>query len=196
MPEKQTKSFWELLGSKQKYSSGLLLAALALGLLLFALSYVAQPPESHQATLPPETNFAETEISRTEKVLEERLEHILSQIKGAGTVDVSVFLATGTRYEYAINVSANKRVIDEKDQNGGVRLTTEENSADEYVLIRGNQAEEKPVVVQESRPQVQGVLVVADGARDARVKAQLLQAVQVALGLEPHRIQVMAREVR
>ncbi|HHY60512.1 MAG TPA: hypothetical protein GX504_07830 [Clostridia bacterium] len=196
MPENQTKSFWPWLGGKQKYSTGFLLAALCLGLMLFALSYATRPPESQQAPVSPETVFGETEISRTEKTLEERLEQILSQIAGAGTVDVSVFLATGTRYEYAISVSANKRVIDEKDQNGGVRLTTEENSSDEYVLIRGHQAEEKPVVIQESRPQVQGVLVVADGARDARVRAQLMQAVQVALGVEPHRIQVLAREVR
>ncbi|HHW07765.1 MAG TPA: hypothetical protein GXX34_09610 [Clostridia bacterium] len=196
MPENQTKSLWELLGGKQKYSTGLLLLALCLGLLLFALNYLVQPPKDPQVATPPEVHFPETEISRTEKMLEQRLEHILSQIAGAGAVDVSVFLATGTRYEYAINASVNKRVIDEKDQAGGVRLTTEDNSSDEYVLIRGYQAEEKPVVVQENSPRIQGVLVVADGARDARVKTQLLQAVQVALGLEPHRIQVLAREVR
>ncbi|HHX50100.1 MAG TPA: hypothetical protein GX711_01520, partial [Clostridia bacterium] len=47
----------------------------------------------------------ESEISRTEKEIERRLEAILSQIEGAGEVSVSVFLVSGTRYEYAVNVS-------------------------------------------------------------------------------------------
>ncbi|NLC77623.1 MAG: hypothetical protein GX750_08400 [Clostridia bacterium] len=109
---------------------------------------------------------------------------------------MTVFLATGTRYEYAVNVSANKRIIDEKDQAGGVRLTTEDNSSDQYVLIRGNQAQEEPVVIQENSPQIQGVLIVAEGARKPAVRAKLQQAVQVALGLEAHRIQVLPRKER
>lgn len=196
MSESPKKTLWELLGERQKYSTALLVAALCLGILLFGISNFAQEPKQDNLGISMEMDFPETEISRTEKVLEQRLEHILSQIAGAGKVEVSVFLATGTRYEYAINVSANKRVIDEKDQGGGVRLTTEDNLSDQYVLIRGNQAEEKPVIIQENSPEIQGVLVVADGAKDARIKAQLLQAVQVALGLEPHRIQILAREAR
>lgn len=196
MSENPKKTLKELFGERPKYSTGLLVATLCLGILLFGVSHWPQEPEQDNQIISRETHFPETEISRAEKMLEQRLEHILSQIAGAGTVDVSVFLATGTRYEYAINVSANKRVIDEKDQGGGVRLTTEDNLTDQYVLIRGNQTEEKPVIIQENSPEIQGVLVVADGARDARIKAQLLQAVQVALGLEPHRIQILAREAR
>lgn len=196
MSESPKKTLWDLLGEKQKYSPALLIAALCLGILLFGISHFAQEPQQNNVGISLEMNFPETEISRAEKMLEQRLEHILSQVAGAGKVDVSVFLATGTRYEYAINVSANKRIIDEKDQGGGVRLTTEDNLTDQYVLIRGNQTEEKPVIIQENSPEIQGVLVVADGAKNARIKAQLLQAVQVALGLEPHRIQILAREAR
>lgn len=191
--EKKKKSFWEAVGDKQKYSTGILIGTLIIGISLFATGRLGH--ESPETKLPAmEMVFPETDISQTEKAIESRLKSILSQIEGAGEVDVTVFLASGTRYEYAVNVSANKRVIDEKDQAGGVRLTTEDNSSDQYVLIRGNQSQEEPVVIQEKSPQIQGVLIVAEGARKPAVRAKLLQAVQVALGLDAHRIQVLPRK--
>jgi stage III sporulation protein AG len=193
--EDNKKGIWDRFGDKHKYTTGILIGTLIIGVSLFgAGQWGAKPKET--VVRPIETAIAETEIERTEQALERRLKAILSQVEGAGQVDVSVFLATGIRYEYAVNVSANKRVIDEKDQGGGVRLTTEDNSSDQYVLIRGNQTQEQPVVIQESSPQIQGVLIVADGAKNPVVKSKLLQATRVALGLESHRIQVLPREDR
>lgn len=191
--ENKKNKLGDLLGNKQKMTSLLLIGTLIIGISLFG-SYPFKNDSQKMTTNPVEIVSTETEINRAEKELENRLETILSQIEGAGQVEVSIFIATGTRYEYAINVSANKRVIDEQDQGGGIRMTTEDNSADQFVLIRGNQTgQEQPVVIQEASPQIQGILIVADGAKNIKVKMQLLQAVQTALGLDVHRIQVLPR---
>lgn len=193
--EDKKKGIWDWLGDKQKYALGILIGILLIGVSLFGSGQIGT--QSKEPVMrPAEAETIKTEIERTEQALERRLQAILSQIEGAGQVDVSVFLASGTRYEYAINVNTNKRVIDEKDQGGGVRLTTEDNSSDQYVLIRGNQTQEQPVVIQERSPSIQGVLIVADGAKNPEVRRKLLQAVQVALGLDSHRIQVLPREGR
>lgn len=192
--EDKKKNIWDRLGDKQKYATGILIGTLIIGISLLGAGQFGPEPKEQLVT--PVEITGKTEIERAEQALERRLQSILAQVEGAGQVDVSIFLATGTRYEYAVNVSANKRIIDEKDQGGGTRLTTEDNSSDQYVLIRGNQSQEQPVVIQESSPQIQGVLIVADGAKNPTVKSKLLQAVRVALGLEPHRIQVLPREGR
>jgi len=171
----------------------LLTGIFLIGVLLFMTSRLGVSPVNEGLVSVAEVSV-DTLIREEERELELRLEKILSQIQGAGQVEVAVFLAAGTSYEYAINVSANQRVIDEKDQGGGVRLTTENNSSDQYVLIRGNQAGlEQPIIIRETRPQILGVLVVAEGARDAQVKNKLTRAVETALGLEIHRIQVLSR---
>jgi stage III sporulation protein AG len=59
------------------------------------------------------------------------------------------------------------------------------------VLSRNNQGMEGPVLEREMAPEVAGVLVVAEGARSPQVKAGLFRAVQVALGVEPHKVIVL-----
>lgn len=132
------------------------------------------------------------EMATVETMLEQRLASILGQIKGVGNVSVKVFLAGGPRFEYATNVSSNKRTVDEKDQSGGSRVTTEQSDSGQLVLVQTAQGGgERPVVTKETRPEIQGVLVVADGATDPRVKESLTRAVETALDIEPHKISVM-----
>lgn len=127
--------------------------------------------------------------------LEKRLESTLSQIKGAGQVDVTVFLATGPKYEYAVNVTTNERSINERDQSGGTRVTTETTEDGQLVVIRSEPSGgEAPVVAREYKPEVQGVLVVAEGADNPKIKARLISAVQTALDLETHKIDVQLKE--
>lgn len=196
MGKEDNKKIWQIILEQPRQTMFLLAGTLMIGVLLFAADRLALPPVETAFT-PVAVEGNETEIRKAERDIELRLQSILSQIKGAGQVNVSVFLATGISYEYAINASATKRVIDEKDQGGGIRLTTEDNSTDQFVLIRGGQTgQEKPVIIQETSPQILGVLIVADGARDAKIKNKLIRAVETALGLEIHRIQVLSREAR
>ncbi|KKM11749.1 hypothetical protein SY88_06940 [Clostridiales bacterium PH28_bin88] len=132
------------------------------------------------------------EMAAVETMLEQRLVNILGQVQGVGNVSVKVFLASGPKYEYATNVSTNKRTVDEKDQSGGSRVTTEYNDTGQLVLVQtATGGGERPVVTKETTPKVQGVLVVADGAVNPRIKESLTRAVETALDIEPHKINVM-----
>lgn len=134
-------------------------------------------------------------INELEISLENRLEKSLSQIKGAGQVDVTVFLATGPKYEYAVNVTTNERSTNERDQSGGTRVTTEVTEDGQLVVVRSEgTGGEKPIVAQEYKPEIQGVLVVAQGADNPLVKAKLISAVQTILDLETHKIDVQLKE--
>lgn len=138
-----------------------------------------------------------TDIAKTEEVLNRRLEEMLSRIEGAGEVKASVNLASTTEMEYAVNTTTSNRKTDEKDRQGGSRTITEVNDNGQLVLLRESEgSKEAPVVVREIKPEVRGVMVVAGGAGDPQVKADLIQALQVYLGIPVHKIVVLPREGR
>lgn len=141
----------------------------------------------------PDQGGRPTAIRDEEKYVAEQLKAVIQDIEGAGMVEVSVRLAGSTRAAYAVNTTAGRRVTEEKDRSGANRLTTEDNTNGQVVVVREGQREE-PVVEKEEAPRILGVLVVADGAANPEVKAEIFRAVQVALGVEAHRVLVLPRQ--
>lgn len=178
-------------------------ALIAILLIGIALIIPWQGNEDKQVT----TDFYEDETDRTlehintdglngiELNLEQRLKNILSQIKGVGEVEVTVLLASGPRFDYAVNVSTIEKQIDEKDQSGGIRTTTEITEDGQLVIVESDRAGgEEPVVTQEYKPDIQGVLVVAQGADNPKIKANLLNAITTILDLEAHKVDIQSKE--
>ncbi|MBO4563533.1 MAG: hypothetical protein J5772_07975 [Clostridia bacterium] len=101
-----------------------------------------------------------------ERELESRLEEILSRIDGAGRVRVMITYGT------------------EADPEAG-----ESRKSD---LFSGSYGEVKTQV--SSAPPVRGVIVVAEGARDIKVRIELEAAVMTVLGTEPAKIGIFPME--
>lgn len=117
------------------------------------------------------------------------LEGILTRISGAGKVQVSITLASDGSKTYATNTRQEKRTTEEKDAKGVVKTTVEENTSNDLSVSSGN-----PILLEIKGPQVIGVLVVADGARDAFVREKLMQATATLLDVPLYKVQVMPRE--
>ncbi|GAW94163.1 stage III sporulation protein AH [Calderihabitans maritimus] len=134
-------------------------------------------------------------LTAAEMRLEERLEQILSEIEGVGKVSVTILFKTGPEYKFAVNENSIKRTVQEEDQTGGTRVTTEVNEDGQLVLARAAElGGEKPVVVKEIKPEVQGVLIVAEGAENPYVREKLSRAVQTILDISPHQVSVLSRK--
>ncbi len=176
----------------------------ALGLLGIVLLVIANTGVSKPAGVQPEQVLpgstagekAVNNMSLEEEQISSKLREMLRQIDGAGKVEVSVRLSGSTREDFAVNTTTGKKTTQERDQTGGTRLTTEDTSSDQLVMNRSETGEERPVVEREVAPQVAGVLVVAEGAGDSRIKARLFEATRVALGVDPQRILVLKMERR
>lgn len=125
-----------------------------------------------------------------EEALEAKLSNLLSQVRGAGSVSVSVTLENGSTQEHAKNSVKETRTIQEKDASGGIRTTTETKESQQVLLGRENNVD-KPVIVREYKPIIKGVLVIAEGAYDSSVKANLTRAVEAGLGIPPYKITVL-----
>lgn len=176
------------------------LAALGIVMLLFPWTGRVQPtektPERTELSVAAPSEQAGNGMSAEEEKISKKLCVMLRQVEGAGQVEASVRLSGSTREEYAVNTTTGKKTTQERDQTGGTRLTTEDNSSSQLVMNRSGTGGEQPVVEREAAPQVAGVLVVAEGAGEARVKAKLFEATRVALGIEPHKIMVLPMERR
>ncbi len=130
-------------------------------------------------------------VAELEAMVERGLERILSRIEGAGTVAVAVSFETGATYVYGYNETQTLQTTEERDAQGGTRLVTQTNSSRSVVLASVGSGSQ-PVVVRIELPPIRGVVVVASGAADSRVKAVLSQAVQILYGLPANKVVVLA----
>lgn len=130
--------------------------------------------------------------SSYEEILEGKLAMLLTKVKGAGSVAVHITLENSSIQEHAKNMVKESKVIQEKDTSGGIRTTTETKES-EQILIGKENGVDHPVLVQEIKPLIKGVLVIADGAYDSTVKANLTKAVEAGLGIPSYRITVLAQ---
>jgi stage III sporulation protein AG len=135
-------------------------------------------------------------MAEAEAVIETRLETILAKIDGVGEVSVTVILENGPQYIYAINEDINETKTEEKDSNGGSRVTIETTNSDQMVMAQPkDMGGQQPVVVKEIKPEIAGVLVAAEGARDAQIKETLTRAVETLLDVSAHKVSVLPKEV-
>ncbi|WP_110953170.1 hypothetical protein [Anaerosinus massiliensis] len=125
-----------------------------------------------------------------EKNLEYKLTQLLSRTKGAGNVAVSITLEGSARQEHEKNIVKETKTVQEKDTSGGVRTTTEIKE-NQQILVNKENGVDKPVVLREINPTIKGVLVIADGAADSIVKANLTKAVETSLGISSYKITVL-----
>lgn len=171
----------------------LLLMLVGLGVLLLLLSRLDGPgfPDPPDRGAPP----ASAAPFSSEEELERRLEALLSRIAGAGTVEVFLTFETSERHHYALQRSETERRGYEADGAGDWHLAEHETDRSvQPVLLRDEQGRgERALVEWIEAPAVRGVLVVASGAADPSVRYRLLQAVETALGIPSHRIEVLPR---
>ncbi len=129
-------------------------------------------------------------VDELKAMLEEDLERILSRVEGAGKVTVAVFLEAGATYVYGYDTTESTQRTEERDASGGTRVVTQTDTIRTAVVVSQG-AGSQPVVERVVLPRVRGVVVVASGAADARVKAVLSLAVQTLLGVPAHKVVVL-----
>lgn len=120
--------------------------------------------------------------------LEEKLEHILSNINGVGNVDVLITYNETEEIIPIYNKTDKKSLTNEIDSKGGTR-TIEETDTIEEVIFQNDE-----IIVQKTvSPKIEGAIITATGANNSSVKANIIQAVEAATGLATHKIQVFEK---
>jgi len=115
------------------------------------------------------------------QILEDKLAKVLSQISGAG--DVSVMVTIENSSEIVIATSTEERV----NTSAGSSNTTQSSTTVTNPII----IDDEPVVIMEKLPTIKGVIVVAQGANDVKVRLNLLTAVQTLIDIDVNKIEIL-----
>lgn len=129
-------------------------------------------------------------LKQYEAYLSQELESIISQIDGAGAVEAWVTLSGSSEKVLYLEKNSDTTDLQEADSVGGTRSEKTE-SMQQTVLLdsSGN-----PYIVKTLQPEVEGVLVVAEGADSSVVKKNITEAVEVLFGIDAHRIKVAKKK--
>lgn len=122
--------------------------------------------------------------------LEERLEEILSGVDGVGKVMVMVTLASSEELVLEKDKPSSRSQTNETDSSGGTRMITQMENGEETVYITEG-SDSSPYVVKTIVPQVEGVVVVAEGCGRGSIDKKVTEIVQALFGIEAHKVKVV-----
>ena len=107
--------------------------------------------------------------------LENKLENVITKVKGAGNVNVVVSLEKGFEYIYATEEET-------RTTSNGTTITTTS-----VVMVNG-----QPIIKEEIYPVVNGIVVISSGANDVSVKMNILSIIQTVIDVDNSKISIYA----
>lgn len=158
-----------------------------------------QTGQSDQKTAPvfkaSKDSSAKNTIDDYEREYENQLKEILETIIGVEDVSIVVNVDATSLKVFEKNKTKKNTTTEETDKQGGKRSVTDQTSEEEIVMIR-NGDQETPVVVQTKKPDIRGVLVVAQGVDNVQIKKTIIDAVTRVLDVPSYRVAVAPKKIK
>ena len=151
------------------------------------------------------TQKRETEVQGTADIssseqayaadLERRLTDALADMEQVGRVKVMITLKSSSELVVERETPVSRSATTETDAQGGSRsiITTD---MEETVVYSTNGSSSEPYVIKTYVPEIEGVLVVAEGAGSGTVNRTVTEIVQALFGVEAHKVKVVKMETK
>ena len=183
-------------GNNKKTIENLVIFAIILIVTIVAINYIwsgdnDKKEENNEITKKLATEELNTENKKSNEGenTEERLENILSNIKGVGTAKVLLTYSQTSQIMPMYDEDSTESTTEEKDSGGGTRIINE-SSTKKDIIYEENNGVKTPITQSVVNPKIEGAIITAQGAGDANVKANIIQAVEAVTGLATYKIQV------
>ncbi len=147
------------------------------GILLILISYGGTPGKTdggEEKDVVTETAEVSADQETYRERMEMRVKSILEEAEGVGKADVMITLKAS-----------------------GEKVTLKDNSVDsrgseeETVLIEDGDKNTSPYIVQESEPEIEGILIVCTGGDEPSVQREIIAGISALFPVESHKIKVM-----
>ena len=182
--------------NNKKTIENLVVFAIILIITIVAINYIWSDDSKKQTItndsnkkLAMEESNKPNETNDNNENIEERLENILSNIKGVGKTQVLLTYSQTSQIIPIYDEDSSSSTTEEKDSGGGTR-TVNENSTKKEVKYEENNGVKTPITQSIVNPKIEGAIITAQGANDAIVKTNIIQAVEAVTGLATYKIQV------
>ena len=164
------------------------------GILLIILSFPNFFSGGDQKKVTPaEISNVQTTISDAsyEEEMETRLKEALMKVEGIGSVEVMITLKSSKESVTLKDTPYSQESLEETDNSGGERKSTTIDKQEETVLQNSGSGGSTPYVIKELEPEIEGVLVIAQGGGSQTIISEIVDAVEVLFGVPAHKIKVM-----
>lgn len=127
--------------------------------------------------------------------LEKRLTEVLGEMAEVGKVRVMITLKSSGELVVEKEMPVSRSMTTETDAQGGSR-TVNTSQVGESVVYSTEGGSSTPYVVKTYVPEIEGVLVVAEGAGSGTVNRTVTEIVQALFHVEAHKIKVVKMETK
>ncbi len=132
----------------------------------------------------------ETAAKAAADTRESQLEAVLSEMEGVGKVKVMITYQDNGTQVVEKDRTTNKESTTEADSSGGTRQSDDYQNG-ESTVYDGQNGEGSPFISRELTPEIEGVLVVAQGGDKISVRQNISNAVLALFPVEAHKIVVV-----
>lgn len=122
--------------------------------------------------------------------MEEKLEDILSNVKGVGRVKVMITYSKTSQIIPMYDEDSSTSITEEKDSGGGTRIVNETTSKKD-IIYKETDGVKTPITQSVINPAIEGAIIAAEGVGDANIKTNIIQAVEAVTGIATYKIQVL-----
>ncbi|MGG5462450.1 stage III sporulation protein AG [Clostridium sp. B9] len=188
---------------KQKNIGNLIIALLVVIMFYLVVSYFTSVNNIPKSESTNSTDMVEeesknkspkdSEVLNYQEKQESDLEEILGKISGVGEVDVVINFESSEVKVPAIDNSSQKSTTEETDSEGGTRVNSQETEGDKIVMSNNSDGS-APVILRTDKPNVIGVMVVAEGAEDSKTKYEITKAVSSLYNISVDKVNVLPME--
>lgn len=127
-----------------------------------------------------------------ERQLEDRVKKILSTVEGVGKVDVMIVLKSSEEKILRTDSSSSLSQTEELEPDGASRSVTSR-TVEENTVLSGNGSDNLPVIEKELKPEIEGIIVSAQGGGNAVIKEEISAALEALFHVPRHKIRVLKR---
>ena len=187
---KEWLSFWKQ--NKRMPNKNQLLILLLLGILFMVIAYPIGETTKEEGTTSLITTTQEEQESY-EATLERKLEAALQYVEGVGKTKVVITLKSSAEKIIEKDEQSQSNTVQEEDSQGGTRVSQDNSFTGTSVYQQGEDGIQSPYVSKELTPEIEGVLVIAQGGDNAVTVKNITEAVQALFGIEAHKIKIMKR---
>jgi stage III sporulation protein AG len=194
--------------SKKKRMTVYLFSALGLGIALMLIGSFSTLPEEKAVSVDvkeidddAEPTFGNKKSSDNPKTMldyeqryENELKEALEAIIGVNNVTAMINLDTTEVSVYEKSITNQKQKTEETDNEGGKRITEDISKNEQLEILRKGDQEE-PILVKKLKPTIRGVLIVAEGAENIKVKQKIVEAVTRVLDVPIHKVSVQPKKI-
>ena len=140
-----------------------------------------------------EEKAMEMQNQKYEEKQKNELKSILKKMAGVGEVEVMMYFKSGEVKVPAVDDTNQVAETKENDSNGGTRTNTQKTDGSK-VVMKTEDGNNEPVILQTNNPTITGIIVMAEGAESSKIKYNIQMAISSLYDLSLDKVNVYPME--